>query len=280
MNRKINQRIKKLDITFSNGGYDRYGVSRERIGQFYALMGWLYRHYFRVDTHGLDNIPDSGRVMLIGNHSGAIPTDGAMVSAALFHEHNPPRFVHAMADYFFARTPFVSSFFREIGQLTGLPENAKSILNDGRVLMVFPEGARGTGKLYKDRYKLVRFGTGFMRLAMETNTPIIPFGFVGGEEAVPMIYKIERLAKLFWGLPYIPVPPQLLPIPFPVSCQLRFGSPMQFNGTGTESETIVRQNIMAVKTTVRSLLNKDLSKRSGLYPSCRAKIVHDETQNY
>lgn len=262
----VRKRIDQLDIPFGDGGFDRYGTSKERLGQFYTVMTWLYEHYFRVHTTGIDHVPDEGRVMLIGNHSGTLPTDGAMVSAAMFNEHEPPRFVHAMADYFFARMPFVSSFFREIGQQTGVPGNATNILRDERVLMVFPEGASGTGKPYTQRYNLLRFGSGFMRLAMETDTPIVPFGFVGGEEALPMLYRFDRIAN-WLGLPYLPVLPQILPIPFPVTCQLRFGEPVMFDGDSRTADEQVNRNIMDVKRRIKRLLNRGLSNRSSLYPS-------------
>lgn len=117
---------------------------------------------------------------MISNHSGGIPTDGFLISAANIFEHVPHRFVHAMVYKFMNNFPFLSPIMRKLDQMVGLPANARSVLRDDRALLVFPEGAVGTGKLYYDRYKLIRFGTGFMRIAMETNTPIVPVGFIGG----------------------------------------------------------------------------------------------------
>jgi len=120
--------------------------------------------------------------------------------------------------------------------LTGLPETAARLLADERLLMVFPEGARGTAKLYWERHSLVDFGTGFMRLALEAKAPIVPFAFLGGGDAIPTIANLYRLGKLV-GAPYIPVTPWLLPIPRRVPLRIVYGEPMVFNGSPTEEDT-------------------------------------------
>jgi 1-acyl-sn-glycerol-3-phosphate acyltransferase len=152
--------------------------------------------------------------MLVSNHSGGVPADGGMIIASLFFSLDPPRQVHGMVEKFAQEWPFVSQWFNRVGQLPGLPEHAIRLLRDGRLLMVFPEGARGLGKLYKDRYHLSHFGTGFMRIALQTGTPVIPLAFIGGEEAMPTVFHATRLARLV-GAPYWPVPPYLLPVPLP-----------------------------------------------------------------
>jgi 1-acyl-sn-glycerol-3-phosphate acyltransferase len=119
--------------------------------------------------------------------------------------------------------------------------------------MVFPEGARGTGKLYKDRYQLVRFGTGFMRIALATNTPIVPFSFIGGEEALPAVYHAKTLAKIA-GTPYWPVPPYLLPIPLPKQCQIHYGAPMVYKGTGSESDEEIEAYVNQVSDRISQLI--------------------------
>ncbi len=147
--------------------------------------------------------------MLVGNHSGGVALDGAMCVAASFFELNPPRLAQGMAEKFLNVIPFASEWTARCGQLTGLPEHAERLLEDERLLMVFPEGAKGTAKLFKERYSLVDFGTGFMRLALKTKTPIIPLGFVGGADAIPTIANSYALGKLLRD-PYIPITPWLL----------------------------------------------------------------------
>src|SRR5690606_31702790 len=111
---------------------------------------------------------------------GGFAVDAGMVIASMFFEMDPPRLAQGMVEKFLARSPFAGTLLSRCGQFPGLPEHAVKLLEDERLLMVFPEGARGTAKLYKERYSLVNFGTGFMRLAMQTKTPIVPFGFLGG----------------------------------------------------------------------------------------------------
>ena len=126
--------------------------------------------------------------------------------------------------------------------------------------MVFPEGARGTGKLYHTHYDLVRFGTGFVRLAMQTRSPIVPFGFIGGVEALPTIYHARMLARLA-GTPYWPVTPYLLPIPRPFPCQIRYGEPMVFEGDGTESDEVIHGHVDQVQRCIRALIDDGLRAR-------------------
>ncbi len=248
------ERVRRIPIEFNRYGMDRYGISQEHLTTIFSLLKPIYRYYFRVTTHGMENIPDDG-VMLVGNHSGGVPVDGAMVLAASFFELEPPRLAHGMVDKFANRWPVVSKWFSRMGQFTGLPEHAVRLLREGRMLMVYPEGTEGIGKLYRDRYQLVDFGTGFMRIALEADVPIVPFAFIGGEEAHPTMFHLDSLAKLL-GAPYIPVPPHLLPIPLPVHCEIHFGEPMQFDGTGAEADETILSYIDQVKTRIAELIDE------------------------
>jgi hypothetical protein len=170
------ERLERLDLPFNQYGMDPYGISKAHLGPFLTLLEGFYRRYFRVHAYGLEHVPDRGAGMLVGNHSGGIPADGGMILASLFLDHEPPRLAHGMVEKFAQEWPFVSQWFSRVGQLPGLPEHAIRLLREGRLLMVFPEGARGLGKLYKDRYNLLRFGTGFMRIALQSKAPVIPHG--------------------------------------------------------------------------------------------------------
>lgn len=257
---EIEERVGQLRLPFNRYGLDKYGISREHLVRFYTALGWFYEHYFRVRTAGIEHVPDEGRALLIGNHSGGLPVDAGMVITSLLLDHEPPRHCHAMVEYFVARWPFVANFYNRVGQFTGLPEHARRFLEDDRVVVAFPEGARGVGKLYRDRYTLVRFGTGFMRLAMSTNTPIVPFAFIGGEEAIATMFHLKRLAKLV-GAPYIPVPPQIVPLPLPVRCAIHYGAPMVFEGDGNESDQVINDNVEQVKHAIRTLIAEGLEAR-------------------
>src|SRR5690554_362578 len=250
LDKDVLERIERLQIPFNAYGLDPFGTSTEYLARFFSPLAWFYRHYFDVSTFGIENIPEHGRAMVVGNHSGGLPVDGAMVLASLLLEMDPPRLGQGMVEKFANRWSFVSQIFARVGQLTGLPEHVELLLEADRLLMVFPEGARGTGKLYRDKYKLERFGTGFVRLALKTNTPIVPFAFIGGEEAIPTIFHLEAAARLI-GVPYIPVAPYLLPIPRPVQCQIFYGKQLHFEGNGTESDDVIDEYVAEVQSSIR-----------------------------
>src|SRR5207342_332637 len=121
-----------------------YGISKTELTRWFSILGWLYKNYFTVQVHGIEHVPPRGRAMLVGNHSGGVALDGAMVLASMLLEMDPPRLAQGMAEKFLNMVPFASQYTSRTGQFTGLPEHAERLLNDDRMLMVFPEGARGT----------------------------------------------------------------------------------------------------------------------------------------
>ena len=251
--RAVQERLTRLELPFNQYGMDPFGISRKHLGVFYSMLEVFFKDYFRVRCYGIENVPDEGAGMLVGNHSGGIPVDGGMVLASLFFGRDPPRHATGMVEKFAQNWPFVSQWFSRVGQLPGLPEHAVRLLQDGRLLMIFPEGARGTGKLYKDRYRLMHFGTGFMRIALQTGAPVIPFAFIGGEEALPTVYHAKTLAKLV-GAPYWPVPPYLLPLPLPLGCEIHFGRPMRFVGDGHEPDEVIEAYVEQVRSVIELLV--------------------------
>ncbi|MEZ4460149.1 MAG: 1-acyl-sn-glycerol-3-phosphate acyltransferase [bacterium] len=257
---EIMDRVRRIELPFNRYGIDPYGISQENLGVFFSALGFLYKHYFDVKCYGIDHVPKRGRGMLVGNHSGGVAVDGAMVLTSMLLEMEPPRLGQGMAEKFLNRIPFVSQWTNRVGQFTGLPEHAARLLEDERLLMVFPEGARGTAKLYPDRNSLVRFGTGFVRLALSTKTPIIPFAFIGGGEAIPTIYNSEWLGKLV-GAPYVPFTPYVLPVPRPVPCEVYYGQPMIFEGTGNEDDDVINGYVEEVQTRIASLIALGLERR-------------------
>ncbi|MBJ96010.1 MAG: acyltransferase [Rickettsiales bacterium] len=261
---EVKERLAEMTLPFNRYGLDPYGVSREHLGFVFSLLAPLYRHYFRVQVHGIENIPAKGSGMVIGNHSGGIPVDASMVLASIFFEMNPPRLVHGMVEKFAQSWPVVSPMFFRMGQLPGLPQHAVRLLQDKRLLMVFPEGVRGIGKLYQQRYQTVRFGTGFMRIALQTGAPIIPFAFIGGEEAYPTLWHLKPLAKLL-GAPYVPVPKHIVPVPLPIRCSIHYGEPMYFEGDGNEADDVIEDFVAQVRQRVDQLIEEGrVSRRERL----------------
>jgi 1-acyl-sn-glycerol-3-phosphate acyltransferase len=251
----VEARVERLEIPFNRHGFDSYGTSKKELVRWLSLLTWLYRSYFNVRVDGIEHVPKRGRTMLVGNHSGGVALDGAMVLVSMLLEMEPPRLAHAMAEKFLNMLPFVAEWSSRCGQLTGLPEQAERLLHDDRLLLVFPEGARGTAKLYWERHSLVEFGTGFVRLALATQTPIVPFAFLGGGDAIPTVMNLYRVAKLF-GAPYIPVTPWLLPIPRRVPLRIVYGEPMSLPGASTDEDAVIEGHVEAVKQRIAALIGK------------------------
>jgi len=264
---EVADRVDALELPFNRHGLDHYGIDKRELAKHYTLIGWFYRRYFEAQVFGVDNVPPRGRAMLVGNHSGGVALDATMVIASAFFDLDPPRLAQGMAEKFMKKVPFLSWFTNRIGQLTGLPEHCIRLLEDERLLLVFPEGARGTAKLYRERDSLVGFGTGFVRLALQTDTPIVPFAFVGAGEAIPTVMNLERVGKLL-GVPYLPVTPYLVPVPLPVSIQLLYGKPMRLQGSPSDSDEIIRGHVEAVKARIARLITQGRAVREGrLSPS-------------
>lgn len=253
-----------MGIGANEFGYDRWGASPVAAMRMLALVRGLYRRYFRVETSGIERIP-AGRVLLIGNHSGQLAYDGMLVAAAMALDAEPPRHVRAMIERFFANVPLVSIMMTRMGQLTGTPANALRLLaEEDAAVLVFPEGHRGGGRVWGDRYKVLGFGQGFMRMALETRTPIVPFGFIGGEEMAPSLSRMKPLARLF-GTPYFPLSPTLLPLPLPAKVRIHFGEPIYARGSVDDDDELVLPQVAEVEQAVAALIEEGLAARTGVW---------------
>src|SRR5258708_21952464 len=226
---EIEARLTRLVAPQNEDGVDPFGLALSFVKASMAPALWLYKHYFRVETHGIDRVPP-GRVLLVATHSGQLPLDAAMLGLAMIVEAEPPRIARAMVEKWAPTLPFVAPFFARIGQVVGTPENCRRLLAAGETILVFPEGVRGLNKTFDKKYQLQEFGTGFMRLALETNTPIVPVGVVGAEEQAPAFFDFKAGAKLL-RLPALPITLTGVPLPLPVKYHLWFGPPMRFSGS-------------------------------------------------
>ena len=244
-------------------GVDPFGFSLDYALAALAPIVWLYKHYFRVETHGVQKVP-AGRVLLVSNHSGQIPLDGAMIGVALMLEGKPPRAVRSLVDKWVPSLPYVSTFMARVGQIVGTPENCRRLLHNDEAILVFPEGTRGIAKLWPQRYQLQEFGLGFMRLALETNTPVVPVAVVGAEEQAPAFVDVKPLAKLL-GFPAFPLTPTGVPLPLPVKYRLYFGDPLFFTGRPDDEDTELDKKVRTVKAAIQALLNQGLKERQGVF---------------
>jgi len=252
--------LDKIPKRVGSFGYDPWGYNENAAHFGLGLFKWLYDHYFRVTAHGLENIPAQGRVLIVGNHSGQLPTDGIMVGTALATNAQGPRFARAMIERFFPTVPYLGNLLNALGGVVGDPLNASKMLETEEAIIVFPEGVRGSGKLYKHRYKLQRFGNGFMHLALQHKTPIVPVGIVGCEETMPAIANIAPLARLL-GIPYLPIAP---PLPLPARVYLNFGKPVLYD-CNIESEDEVTAKVEEVKAEIRRLIAMGLEERKTIF---------------
>jgi 1-acyl-sn-glycerol-3-phosphate acyltransferase len=201
-----------------------------------ALTDFFYRYWFRAEVEGIENVPATGGAMLVSNHAGALPPDAAMIAKAIKEEHPHPRPLNVTVEHFFKGYPGFSMLMPKIGCVAAHPANVHRLLYDEeQLVLVFPEGRKGTEKLYKDRYRLRRFGRGgFVAAAMRARAPIVPVCVVGAEESAPVFAQVGLLKRLT-GLLYFPVTPtfpHLGPLGMlgylPAKFKLRFLEPIEF----------------------------------------------------
>ena len=197
-----------------------------------TIYDFLYHLWFRCEVEGIENVPSRGGALLVSNHAGAVPPDAPMIAKAIKEEHPYPRPLHLTMEHFFKGYPGMSMLLPKIGGVPAHPANVHRLLCDeDQLVLVFPEGAKGTEKLYKDRYRLRRFGRGgFVKAAMKARVPIVPVAVVGAEEAQPVFAQIPMLAKVT-GLIYAPIAPLFY---LPAKFQIRFMEPIPTDDMGDE----------------------------------------------
>jgi 1-acyl-sn-glycerol-3-phosphate acyltransferase len=216
-----------------------------------TLVEFFYRYWFRAEVEGIENVPSSGGALIVSNHSGALPPDAPMIGKAIREEHTHPRPLHITVEHFFKGYPGFSMLIPKSGCVAAHPANVHRLLFDEeQLVLVFPEGRKGTEKLYKDRYKLRRFGRGgFVEAAMRARAPIVPVCVVGAEEAAPIFAQVNILKRLT-GLLYFPITPtfpHLGPLGMlgylPAKFKIRFLEPLQFEEEGMHEDKALVQTV-------------------------------------
>ncbi|MGE5764258.1 MAG: lysophospholipid acyltransferase family protein [Mycobacterium leprae] len=239
-----------------------------------ALVRPLYDRYFRVETRGLEHVPDTGGALVVANHSGTIPLDGVMTQLALLDHHPAHRHLRMLAADLVFRVPFLAPVARKGGSTLACPEDAERLLAQGELAGVWPEGFKGIGKPFRERYKLQRFGRGgFVSTALRTSVPIIPCAIVGAEEIYPIIANVAPVARLL-GLPYAPVTP-LFPwlgplgvLPLPSKWVIGFGEPIDTASLGpaaADDPMLVFDLTDRVRETIQHLLYRLLRERRSAF---------------
>jgi 1-acyl-sn-glycerol-3-phosphate acyltransferase len=250
---------------------DQFGRDPQVAARVEPLLEFLYKSYFRVTTKGLGHIPDAGRALIVANHSGTLPYDGAMIMHAVKHEHSAARDVRPLVEDFVFHFPYLGTLMNRIGGVRACPENAERLLDEDQLVAVFPEGIKGIGKLYRERYQLQRFGRGgFVKLALKCDAPIIPTAVVGAEEIHPMLTKITWLTRSL-GIPYLPITPTfpaLGPVgllPLPTKWFIAFGEPLYFNTEygpdGANDRILVNKLAEQVRARIQQMIDELLKER-------------------
>jgi 1-acyl-sn-glycerol-3-phosphate acyltransferase len=253
---------------------DEWGMDLEVLEAVTPFFEFLYRKYWRVTTTGLEHMPNAGRALLVVNHSGQLPFDGAMLATGIKLEHPRSRLVRTMFASWFPTLPFAAPLFVKCGQVLATEDNGIRLLENDELVSVFPEGIKGVGKLYKDRYQLVRFGRGgFIRMALKTQAPILPVAVVGAEETYMSLAKSDLIAKLI-GFPFFPITPTfpllgpLGVIPLPTKWYIDIGEPIVMDGYGSQADQnlmLISQLTDQVRSVVQKMINDRLAQRKSVF---------------
>lgn len=266
---EVAERLSRIPTKLNEFGYDPWGLDIRSVRSALTVAAVLYRYYFRVEVSGIDNLPE-GRGLLIANHAGQVAIDATMIGAATILEAEPPRIIRGMGEYWLPTLPFINEAMVRTGSVVGTPKNCRDLLRAGEVVIAFPEGVRGMNKLFADRYKLQRFGYGFMRLALATDTPIVPVAVIGSEEQAPGLANLTSIARIL-GMPAFPITPTfpllgpLGLIPLPVKYRIHFGAPMRFRGDPDDEDSQVKRKVTKVKDRIQKMLDRGVAKRPSIF---------------
>lgn len=270
---KIERIASRVAASCEDAGVDKFGFDPGVLRDLFPAMHFVYRSWFRAETHGIENIPAAGPALIIANHSGQIPVDGMLLTTSMILEAEPPRLLRSMVDYWVPGLPFFSVLFTRMGQVVGAWDNAVELLSDGEPLLIFPEGTRGLGKTWDKRYQLQDFTPGFMELAIMHDAPIIPTAVIGGEEQMPSLINAEPIAKLF-NAPYFPITPTFPlfglkgGVPYPVKYDIYFGEPMSFSAFRADLHDPgrIRGHVEEVRAHLQEKIDTINSGRTSIFP--------------
>ena len=253
---------------------DRFGFDLRYYEELFPLAQWAHDRYFRIETRGVEHIPGDGRVLVVANHSGTLPYDGCMVHATTRINHPQRRLLRPLVENFVYHMPYLGRFMARCGAVRACQENAQALLESDEAVLVFPEGVKGIGKLYKRRYRLQRFGRGgAVKLALRTGSPIVPCAVIGAEESMPLLSKVSWLARPL-GLPYIPITPTLPLLgplgllPLPTKWWIDFAEPIdvqQYGPDAIHDRVLVNKLNEQVRKSIQAMIEHRLERRHSVF---------------
>jgi len=263
-----------LSDPLRRGDVDEWGRSESLRQLLRTVYDPIYQHWFRAEWEGLEHIPKAGGALLVANHAGAIPSDAPTIMHGIETELGRP--LYGLADEMFKKLPVVNVYWQRLGGVQAHPDNAYRLLREqGQLVLTFPEGSKGPGKLYQERYKLRRFGRGgFVQIAMRAGVPIVPIAVVGAEESMPIVYRSNLLAKLT-GMPYFPITANMLLLGplgavtyFPAKFKLRVLPPVTFDEPPDQprySRSRIMDTSEAIRQQIQDALHDMLRQRTSVW---------------
>ena len=264
------RKVGEMGMHFHSDDVGPFGFDPRFWESVKPFFQFLYDKYWRIELSGIENIPKAGRALVVANHSGSLPWDGIMLRLAIDNASEQVRPVRFLVEDFVFHFPFLGPFVNRVGGVRACQDNATRLLVSDHLVGVFPEGVKGIGKLYRDRYKLQRFGRGgFVRLALRTGSPIVPVAVVGAEEIHPMLNRLTWLARSL-GLPYVPITPTfpwlgpLGLLPLPSKWLIRFGEPIQFDPVDPDEEDAqlrIMDKVELVRGTIQQMVDDLVAER-------------------
>ncbi len=245
-------------------GYDVFGLDPRSLAAVVDLVAPLYERYFRVESSGIEHLPARGPTIVVANHGGFLPVDGALLCLDLVRRSDPPRIPRPVADHFVPRLPLVSAFLARMGAISGTRANVRRLLLRDELLVIFPEGVTGPAKPYRDRYRLQDWRVGFAEHAIRFAAPVVPAAIIGAEESWPLLAKLPL--RMF-GAPYLPIPAS--PLPLPAHVRIVYGAPIELHRGHTAEDAadpeLVARAAARVREALEALIAGALRARDGVF---------------
>lgn len=257
---EVHTRVGRLMKPVGSFGHDPWGYDTAAVKRVLAIVSWLYDHYFRVETFGLERIPPIGRLLVVPNHSGALPLDAVLLACAMMRNDAAPRAPRAVMHRSVPTLPWLGRLLSGIGGVTGDSINCAKLFAHEEAVMVFPEGDRAGEKRYRERYALQAFDNRFVHLAIQHRVPVLPVGIVGCEDALPALLDFSVLARRL-GRRRLALPP---PLPLPARVVISVGEPLCFPEQ-LQTDAAIAAAVVQVRERIAELVQQGLAHRQGVY---------------